>query len=110
MLLFKQLFRTLKKLLNLALLKKNVLPLLMSHLSKLLLPLFVDELDTMVLPNIVQLKSNLFVTFSAMILNIQLDKLFLRVLASRLMDASICPLHPRLHFPLCLLLLVFTSF
>ena len=80
----------------------------MSQLSKLLLPLFVDELDTMVLPNIVQLKSNLFVTFSAMILNTQLDKLFLRVLASRLMDVSIFPLHPHQHPPLCLLL-VFSS-
>ena len=62
MLLFKQLFQKLKKLLNPALyittedkLKKNVLLLLMSQLSKLLLLLFVDELDTMFLPNIVQL-------------------------------------------------------
>ena len=91
MLLFKQLFRELKKLPNPTQsintenkLKKHVLPLLMSQLSKLLLSLFVNELDMMVLvlPNIVQLME--FVTFSAMTLNIQLAKLFLR-----LMDASI---------------------
>ena len=62
MLLFKQLLRQLKKLLNHALsintenkLKKHILPILLGQLNKLLLPLFVNKLDTMALPNIVQL-------------------------------------------------------